>query len=92
MTVADTAESFVMRSWPFGLWLKIFSIRYIFKGITATGGMSSGRIVVYGGKGALGSVIVDYFKKKNFVSDSFNIKLDFIPYKLFNHIKKFFIA
>uniref|UniRef100_A0A0M3I314 Dihydropteridine reductase n=2 Tax=Ascaris TaxID=6251 RepID=A0A0M3I314_ASCLU len=28
--------------------------------------MSSGRIVVYGGKGALGSVIVDYFKKKNF--------------------------
>lgn len=28
----------------------------------------SGRVLVYGGKGALGSVVVNFFKSKNFVS------------------------
>ena len=27
------------------------------------------RVIVYGGKGALGSVIVNYFKSKNWVSE-----------------------
>jgi hypothetical protein len=29
--------------------------------------MAAGRVVVYGGKGALGSVIVNYFKSKSWV-------------------------
>lgn len=28
----------------------------------------SGRVLIYGGKGALGSVVVNFFKSKNFVS------------------------
>lgn len=30
--------------------------------------MSAGRVVIYGGKGALGSACVDYFKANNYVS------------------------
>uniref|UniRef100_A0A8R1EVV3 Uncharacterized protein n=1 Tax=Caenorhabditis japonica TaxID=281687 RepID=A0A8R1EVV3_CAEJA len=30
--------------------------------------MSSGKVIVYGGKGALGSAILEFFKKNNFVS------------------------
>jgi len=31
--------------------------------------MSAGRVLIYGGKGALGSTIVAHFKAKNFVSN-----------------------
>lgn len=34
--------------------------------------MSVGRVLVYGGKGALGSVVVNFFKSQNFVS-SFHV-------------------
>jgi len=30
--------------------------------------MSAGRVVIYGGKGALGSACVDHFKANNYVS------------------------
>ena len=33
----------------------------------------AGRIIVYGGKGALGSVIVNAFKAKNYVCNIFNL-------------------
>lgn len=36
--------------------------------------MSSKKILIYGGKGALGSVCVNYFKSKNFVSKTFLIE------------------
>lgn len=32
--------------------------------------MSSKRIIVYGGTGALGDTLVKYFKSKNYVSNS----------------------
>ena len=35
----------------------------------------AGRILVYGGKGALGSVIVSAFKSKNYVGNIFDLFL-----------------
>lgn len=44
----------------------------------------TGRVLIYGGKGALGSVVVQFFKSKNFVS-SFS---DEIPFGNSGHIPR----
>lgn len=46
--------------------------------------MSVGRVLVYGGKGALGSVVVNFFKSQNFVS-SFDV------FQLSKLVKKFLL-
>jgi hypothetical protein len=40
--------------------------------------MSGKKVLIYGGKGALGSVCVNYFKSKNFVSIIAKIKILFL--------------
>jgi dTDP-4-dehydrorhamnose reductase len=38
--------------------------------------MSNGRVLIYGGKGALGSSLLEYFKKSGFVSYKIKQKID----------------
>lgn len=36
--------------------------------------MSASRVLVYGGRGALGSAVVDYFKSKSWVRGGMNVQ------------------